>query len=86
MQEGTLAQPTDPLLRVLWHPSPELHYVTHFCEPLDVKVGDIGYVTRFPSLHFVHLANVYHKLADGYPVANKVLRHCGYPLVGGLAI
>lgn len=52
-------------LQALWHRSRELHYVAHFREPLDVNVGDIGYITGNP-LRFIRLDNVYDEISDGY--------------------
>lgn len=56
----TLA-PRDDVLRALWHRSRELHYVAHFCEPLDVDIGDIGYITGDPP-QFTRLDNVTDKI------------------------
>jgi len=41
--------PREDLLRALWHRSRELHYAAHFREPLDIEIGDIGYITLCKS-------------------------------------
>jgi hypothetical protein len=58
----------DDLLRALWHRSQELHYVAHFCEPLDVDIGDIGYITGDPP-QFTQLANVSNEIQSGKSVS-----------------
>lgn len=62
--EKASTSPDDLLLRSLWHRSRELHYVGHFREPLDVDVGDIGYIIGIPP-QFVRLKNVCDRLSDG---------------------
>jgi hypothetical protein len=62
--DNTLAS-SDALPGALWHRSRELHYVAHFREPLDVDVGDIGYITGNPP-QFVCLNNVFGEISDGY--------------------
>lgn len=54
----------DDLLRALWHRSRELHYVAHFREPLDVDIGDIGYITGDPP-QFTRLDNVSDEIQSG---------------------
>jgi len=54
---------SDGLSRVLWHHSRELHYVAHFREPLDMDVGDIGYIIGDPP-QFIRLDNVFDKISD----------------------
>jgi hypothetical protein len=66
MPQGNSRQPDEKLLRALWPRSRELHYVAHFREPLDVKTGDIGYITGKPELRFVRLANVYREISDNH--------------------
>ncbi|KAJ7756349.1 hypothetical protein B0H16DRAFT_1539642 [Mycena metata] len=52
------------VLRAMWRRSNELHYVAHFREPLEIDVGDIGYVVGDPP-RFVRLANVRPRITDG---------------------
>jgi hypothetical protein len=56
--------PCDDLLRALWHHSKEIHYVAHFREPLDVEVGDIGYIIGDPP-QFIRLDNIYDQIHPG---------------------
>ncbi|KAJ7630106.1 hypothetical protein DFH06DRAFT_1480186 [Mycena polygramma] len=53
------------VLQAMWHRgrSRELHYVAHFHEPLDIDIGDIGYITGDPP-EFVQLVNVRSRIAD----------------------
>ncbi|KAJ6492905.1 hypothetical protein C8R47DRAFT_425992 [Mycena vitilis] len=53
------------VLQAMWHRgrSRELHYVAHFHEPLDIDIGDIGYITGNPP-KFVQLKNVRSEIAD----------------------
>ncbi|KAJ6463557.1 hypothetical protein C8R45DRAFT_523021 [Mycena sanguinolenta] len=50
-------------LRLTWRR--ELHYVAHFREPLDLDIGDIGYIMGDPP-RFVRLANVHSQISDGH--------------------
>ena len=63
----------DDVLRALWHRSRELHYVAHFREPLDVDIGDIGYITGNPP-QFTCLDNVYEKISDGHLLPRRIQR------------
>ncbi|KAJ7146205.1 hypothetical protein C8R44DRAFT_9413 [Mycena epipterygia] len=60
-----LAPPDVQVLRAMWHRSRELHYVVHLKEPLDIDVGDIGYITNDPP-RFVRLANVRSHIMGGW--------------------
>lgn len=61
--DGTSA-PASDLLRALWnHARRELHYVSHFREPLEVDVGDIGFITGDPP-KFTRVENVADKICD----------------------
>ncbi|KAJ7658478.1 hypothetical protein B0H17DRAFT_1145578 [Mycena rosella] len=53
------------VLRAMWRRSRELHYVANFREPLDIDVGDIGYIAGNPP-KFVRLANVCSAIGDGW--------------------
>jgi hypothetical protein len=46
----------------LLHRSSELHYTAHFRDPLDIDIGDIGYITGDPP-QFVWLDNVSSKMS-----------------------
>jgi hypothetical protein len=61
--EDSSSATSDSLSRVLWHHSRELHYVAHFREPLDMDVGDIGYIIGDPP-RFIRLDNVFNKISD----------------------
>jgi hypothetical protein len=60
------------LLRALWPRSRELHYVVHYREPLDLDVGDIGYITGSYPARFVRLANVYKEITDSHFTPQEV--------------
>ncbi|KIM76228.1 hypothetical protein PILCRDRAFT_653568 [Piloderma croceum F 1598] len=60
----------DDLLRALWHRSRELHYVAHFREPLDVDIGDIGYIIGDPP-QLIQLANVSNEIQSWKSVSGK---------------
>lgn len=69
---------SDVLLRALWHHSRELHYVASFRDPLDVDVGDIGYVTGNPP-QFVRLDNVFDEISDGNIKNSTIPTSRSYP-------
>ncbi|KAJ7042967.1 hypothetical protein C8F04DRAFT_59053 [Mycena alexandri] len=53
------------VLRAMWRNRSELHYVANFREPLEIDVGDIGYIVGEPP-RFVRLANVRPRITDGW--------------------
>jgi hypothetical protein len=57
--------PDERLLRALWPCSRELHYLAECSEPLDIEVGDIGYISGHPP-QFTRLENVYEEISDGH--------------------
>jgi hypothetical protein len=58
------APPDELLLQTLVLPrSSELHYVAHFSEPLQIKIGDIGYISGQPP-RFTKLENAYREITD----------------------
>ncbi|KAJ7092472.1 hypothetical protein B0H15DRAFT_175232 [Mycena belliarum] len=52
--------------------STKLHYTAHFREPLDVDVGDIGYITGDPP-QFIRLANVRSRIGDKWTDEPRVI-------------
>jgi hypothetical protein len=68
---GRSALPDELLLRALWPCSRELHYVAHYSKPLDVRVGDIGYISGNPP-KFTGLDNVYEEISDGHVQSESV--------------
>jgi hypothetical protein len=54
----------------MWRRFRELHYVAHFREPLDVDVGDVGYIMGSPP-KFILLANVRDQLAGGWNFGDR---------------
>ncbi|KAF8192811.1 hypothetical protein K438DRAFT_1969932 [Mycena galopus ATCC 62051] len=65
-----LTAPDSQVLHAMWRRFRELHYVAHFREPLDVDVGDIGYITGNPQ-KFICLANVHSRVGDGWDLGPK---------------
>ncbi|KAK6993107.1 hypothetical protein R3P38DRAFT_117999 [Favolaschia claudopus] len=53
------------VLRAMWRRVRELHYVFHLRDPVDIDVGDIGYIAGTPP-YFVRLANVRDRISDGW--------------------
>ncbi|KAK7055534.1 hypothetical protein R3P38DRAFT_2847666 [Favolaschia claudopus] len=61
------------VLGAMWRRLHELHYVAHFREPLDVNIGDIGYITGNPP-RFVRLKNMRSRVTDDWAPKSKKLR------------
>ncbi|KAJ7153460.1 hypothetical protein C8R43DRAFT_1002045 [Mycena crocata] len=53
------------VLHAMSRRSRELHYVAHFRDPLEIDVGDIGYIIGKPP-RFIPIENVRSELADGW--------------------
>lgn len=51
------------LLRALGPSLRDVHYVSHFQEPLDLNVGDVGYIKGNPP-EFTRLDNTYAAIGD----------------------
>ncbi|KAF7369797.1 hypothetical protein MVEN_00312200 [Mycena venus] len=58
-----LAPPDAQVRHALWRRARELHYVAHYREPLDIDIGDIGYIT---GDKFIRLDNVQSQISDGW--------------------
>ncbi|KAJ7353123.1 hypothetical protein DFH08DRAFT_855983 [Mycena albidolilacea] len=65
-----LAPPDEQVLRAMWRRFRELHYVAHFREPLDVDVGDVGYIMGSPP-KFILLANVRDQLVGEWNFGDR---------------
>ncbi|KAF7373634.1 hypothetical protein MSAN_00573800 [Mycena sanguinolenta] len=78
----TSSEPDTQVLRVMWRR--ELHYVAHFREPLDLDIGDIGYITGDPP-RFVRLANNHFAVSrrtDGQRQLSRELHEFRFPNLG----
>lgn len=68
----------DDLLRAFWSRSRDLHYVAHYLEPLEVEIGDIGYISGRPP-RFTRLDNIYPEITGRCIPRKRFLQHQRFP-------
>lgn len=78
VQDATVPeQPQQKLVTALLHalgPSKrDVHYVSHFQEPLDINVGDVGYIKGSPP-RFTRLDNTYAAIGDASFIPNNAIQ------------